>query len=88
MDQVTNNGTRAKIVTNTHQVKDWKYKEGKKSQLWVNKTIKGPTLSSNSEPCLKYNVRGTCVDYCANEAFHKKLEGEDLKQTDSFIKQV
>ena len=68
--QVLDNGTKAKIVTNKDQVKDSKYKEGENWQMWRNKTIKGPTLSTNSKLCLKYHVRGTCFDDCTNKASH------------------
>ena len=87
-NQLANTASNAKIVSNKDQVNDWKYKDGENWQMWRNKTIKGPTLSMNSKPCLKFHVRGTCFDDCTNKATHKRLEGEDFKQTDDFIRKI
>ncbi len=86
-DSPSNNST-SKVVHNQDQVQDWKFKDGENWQMWRNKTIQGPILSTNVKPCLKFHVRGSCFDDCNNKLSHKKLKGDDYKKMDEFIKKV
>ena len=78
----------AQIVVNENLDSRWKLTNDETWPMWRHKTGKGPTLSCNSKPCLKFHVRGSCFDDYTNKASHKILNDEDKKKTDEFIRQV
>ena len=67
---------------------EWRLKDGESWQTWRHRVNNAPTLSCSAKPCLKFHVKGTCFDDCANRKSHRKLTGEDFKKTDEFIKKV
>ena len=81
-------GKMTKIIPNDNVEDKWKLKDTETWQMWRHKTGNGPMLSCHAKPCLKFHVKGTCYEDCANKASHKKLTGDDFRKTDDFIKQV
>ena len=67
---------------------EWRLKDGESWQSWRHRVSNAPTLSCSAKPCLKFHVKGTCFDDCANRNSHRKLTGEDFKKTDEFIKKI
>ncbi len=76
-------------VRNENQVQEWKLRSNENwDTIFRKKSRDGPTLSSNSKLCLKYQVKGVCYSDCTMTGSHCKLEGEDKKKADAFIKQL
>ena len=75
-----------KIVSNDIIEKDWKLRDGENWNSWQHKVGGAPVLSCNPRPCLKYQVCGSCFNYCTNRTSHKKLSCNDFRLTDEFIK--
>ncbi len=74
-------------VRNENQVREWKLRPNENwDTIFRKKSREGPTLSSNSKLCLKYQVKGVCYSDCTMTGSHCELKGEDKKKADAFIK--
>ena len=75
------------IFRNNDRVDGWKLRQGESwYNIFRNKAIEGPMLSTKCHPCLKFHVRGSCYVDCRNRASHCVLKGEDKKKVSEFIK--
>ena len=77
------------LVRNSNRVEQWKLRHGESwNNVFRNKTIDGPLLSTQCHPCLKFHVRGSCYADCRNKASHCNLNSEDKTKVDQFIKSL
>ena len=90
-DQRRERGTRemTELVRNGTRVEQWKLRHGESwNNIFRNKTIDGPLLSTQCHPCLKYHVRGSCYADCRNKTSHCVLNSDDKSKMDKFIKSL
>ena len=77
------------LKRNQNQVEEWKLRRGESwSNIFRNKAIEGPMLSTKCHPCLKYHVRGACYVDCKNRESHLVLKENDKKKMNDFIKSL
>ena len=77
------------MVKNDTQVRDWKLRNTEKWEtVFRGKSRHGPTLSLGCKPCLKYHAKGFCFDDCSLIKSHQKLNADDTKSTENFIKEL
>ena len=77
------------LKRNQNQVEEWKLRRGESwSNIFRNKAIEGPMLSTKCHPCLKYHVRGACYVDCKNRESHVVLKENDKKKMNDFIKSL
>ena len=82
-----NNSSGAEIHKNTKRVEEWAMRKGESwHNVFRNKAIEGPMLSTKCHPCLKFHVRGSCYKDCKNKASHGVLNNDDRKKVNEFIK--
>ena len=78
---------RATVVRNSAPTQEWKIRPNETwNTVFKNQTFKGPMLSMQCHPCLKYHVRGACFSDCKNRASHLTLSGADKESVTRFIK--
>ena len=65
---------RASAMRNSAPAQEWKLSSQETwNTMFCNQTFKGPMLSMQCHPCLKYHVRGACSGNCKNKASHCTL---------------
>ena len=68
---------------------DWKLHPNEQWEtVFRYKYVKGPRLSVNCLPYLKYYCKGWCFKDCTSKASHKKLLNDDKSKTNDFIKSL
>ena len=83
------NKQEATMIWNEDIVQEWKLRESKKWNLiFRHKTKDGPMLENKCQPCLKYQVKGFCLDDCKFKSMRHKLQGKDYAITDNYIKKL
>ena len=80
---------RATAIRNSAPVQEWKLRPQETwNTVFRNQTFKGPMLSMQCHPCLKYHVRGACFSDCKNKASHLTLTGDDKTSVTKFIQSL
>jgi hypothetical protein len=77
------------MVRNSAVKKEWKLRNSESwDTVFRSKSHRGPVLSIETRPCLKYHVKGFCFDDCTLLKSHAKLNDADAKLTEEYIKEL